>query len=84
MHFVKERRDFLNLIDHDLLRAVCAVGVDFLAQQLRPCGVFSEIVVAQQVDPSAIRIGFFEQGALASLARPPEEERLGSSRRQMQ
>ena len=75
---VEEGGHLLDLVDDHLPGRVGAGGFELFAQRLGAACVATKLVGFEQVDPYAVGIALPEQGALACLARPPEEERLGA------
>ena len=84
VNLVQEGGNLLDFIDDDLSVPVVPFRFDLLAQEFRVRQVTSELVALQQVDPAAVRIALAQEGALAGLAWPPEEERLRAGVRQNQ
>ena len=80
VHFVEERGNLLDLVDDDLAPTPVASGLQLLAQELRAGRVAPELVALQQVDPALVPVVLPQEGALARLARSPQEERLRAAR----
>ncbi len=82
MHLVEQRRNFLDLIDHDLPVRVERLSLDLLAQQFGTATVAPKFLGLQQIDPERVWIRGSQQRAFAGLAWTPQEKRLGSRVRQ--
>ena len=82
VHFVEQGRHFLYFVDDDLARP--GSGGQLLTQQFRPLEIPAILVGLEQVNPDRVRVRLLEQGRLAGLTRPPEEERLAAGGRETQ
>ena len=76
VHFVEQRRDFLDLVNDDLCVGRERLRFQLLAKKLGSGDVASVLVRLQQVQPSAFAVQAPQEGALAGLAWPPEKEGL--------
>jgi hypothetical protein len=74
VHFIQNRRQLLDFVDHhDLL----ATGADHVAEIARPVAQAQEIVGLEQVDHKGVRSELGpNQGALSRRARAEQEKRL--------
>ena len=83
VNFVQQGNDSLDFVDHDLPTGVWRSRLDLQSEKLRPRGIPSEFIAPRQIDPATARPALPEQCRLASLTRPPEDERFGPWSRQV-
>ena len=73
---VEERGHLLHLVDDHLAHGG-ALG-QLASEPLGILEVPAKLVGLQEIDPDGVRVRRLQEGALAGLAGPPEEEGLGS------
>ena len=81
VRLVKQGWNFLHLVNDNLSPRILPLRLDLFPKRFRMGKVAAKLLRFQQVNPARILVGGPQQGAFASLPRPPKEKRRGARRR---